>query len=45
MGSHSMFKLLRRMVVKSFADLEKPDPVNQVIADICPKDEPVVEYR
>merc|ERR1719472_373736 len=26
------------VVVKSFADLEKPDPVNQVIADICPKD-------
>jgi len=25
------------VVVKSFADLEKPDPVNQVIADICPK--------
>lgn len=25
------------VVVKSFADLEKPDPVNHVIADICPK--------
>merc|ERR1719311_514934 len=32
------------VVVKSFADLEKPEPVNQVIADICPKNDPVVEY-
>jgi hypothetical protein len=25
------------VVVKSFAELEKPDPVNELIADICPK--------
>jgi len=24
------------VVVKTFKDLEKPDPINQVVANICP---------
>jgi len=30
--------------VKSFKDLEKPDPVNHVIANICPNDFPKMEF-
>jgi len=30
--------------VKSFADLEKPDPVNHVIANICPDKNPKVQF-
>merc|ERR1719487_2662285 len=30
--------------VKSFKDLEKPDPVNHVIANICPKKNPKVKF-
>merc|ERR1719380_44379 len=30
--------------VKSFEDLEKPDPVNHVLANICPDDAPRAEF-
>merc|ERR1719502_2180708 len=30
--------------VKTFKDLEKPDVVNHIIADICPKDSPKVTF-
>jgi len=32
------------VVVKEFKDLEKPDPVNHVIANICPDKSPKVEF-
>merc|ERR1719316_1710906 len=31
--------------VKTFEDLETPDPMNHVVANICPAKEPVVAYR
>merc|ERR1719482_652850 len=31
--------------VKSFEDLEKPDPMNHVVANICPAKEPEITVR
>jgi hypothetical protein len=32
------------VVVKSFGDLEDPDVVNRIVANICPAEEPKVQY-
>merc|ERR1719213_1545969 len=31
--------------VKTFEDLETPDPMNHVVANICPAKEPEISYR
>jgi hypothetical protein len=33
------------VLVESFEDLEKPDPMNHVVANICPAKEPEITYR